>query len=43
LYGQTVSFSIENFIREVRPFTSFTDLKAQIAADITAVKQCLSG
>lgn len=42
LYGKEVGFSIENFIREVRPFSSFSDLKNQISADIAAVRQHLN-
>jgi riboflavin kinase / FMN adenylyltransferase len=42
LYGQKVSLSIEDYIREVRPFANFADLKSQIAADITVVRACLS-
>lgn len=41
LYGQEIEFSLEDFIRPVRDFSSFADLKAQIALDIQAVKQAL--
>ncbi len=42
IYGQEIAFSVEDYIRPVRPFTSFADLKQQIAADIAEVRQRLT-
>ncbi len=42
LYGQTVDIELKEFIRGVKHFTSFAELKQQIAADISAVRRCLS-
>ncbi len=41
IYGQTISFQLEKFIRPVKNFTSFASLKQQIALDIQAVTTCL--
>jgi riboflavin kinase/FMN adenylyltransferase len=37
IYAKQVTFSVEAFIRDVRDFTSFADLKKQIALDIKQV------
>jgi len=37
IYQQEISFEVANFIREVRDFASFTDLKEQIALDIKQI------
>lgn len=39
IYGETVSFQLCEFIRPVYDFTSFTEMKHQLAEDVLAVKK----
>lgn len=41
IYNQEISFSIEKFIRGVQDFSSFGEMKKQIAQDILAVQEAL--
>lgn len=38
VYGQTVSFTVEEFIRGVKDFNSLPALQAQLEADVAAIK-----
>lgn len=42
IYGETVSFQVKDFIREVRNFASMDELKVQIKKDIQEINLCLN-
>lgn len=42
IYGETVSFQIKDYIREVRNFASLDELKEQIKKDIGTINLCLN-